>query len=140
MLDSTHTGLTLKVLNKAFTASVMRQEVISNNIANVDTPNYKKSYVSFEEELRWALKRPKQVLSARKTDPRHIDFGPPIPEADDVQPQIHRQDDTTYRTDGNNIDIDVEANEMAENTIMAGYLAVWMREDYRMLSAAANAR
>ena len=47
----------INVLDKAADAAWMRNEVISNNIANVNTPNYKRQDVAFEGELSRALSK-----------------------------------------------------------------------------------
>mgnify|MGYP000530431163 CR=1 FL=1 len=48
---------TVNFLQKALDAASLRQNVLANNIANVNTPGFKRSYVSFEESLQQALKK-----------------------------------------------------------------------------------
>ena len=56
----------INVLDKAADASWLRNEAISNNIANVDTPNYKRQDVAFETELTRALNTTKyDTMDAR---------------------------------------------------------------------------
>jgi flagellar basal-body rod protein FlgB len=58
------------ILEKTLDATWKRNEVISNNIANVDTPQFKRSNVSFEDELNKALDS--SDLDMKTTDQRHI--------------------------------------------------------------------
>ena len=63
------------VLTKAADASALRNKTIANNIANIDTPHYKRQDVSFETELRHALKASKyKSLDAKVADANlHLD-------------------------------------------------------------------
>ena len=105
---------TLLALEKALDTYSPRQQVISHNIANVNTAGYKRSYVSFEEELKQALGK-KDGVSLKRAHPRH--FGPAGSVAE-VAGTVKRDLSTTMRTDGNNVDIDVENAELAMNTIL----------------------
>jgi len=102
------------ILQKALDASWLRNQVISNNIANVDTPNYKAYKVEFEELLRDAMK--KTGTRANITNPRHIPIGNDSLEV--IKPRIVRDTGTSIRMDGNNVDIDVQQASLANNTIM----------------------
>jgi len=52
---------TVDILQRAMDASLIRRDVISNNIANADVPNFKRSVVNFESELKRALNSEKSV-------------------------------------------------------------------------------
>jgi len=103
-------GKTVELLHRGLSVSSLRREVISDNIANVDTPNFKRKTVSFESELSSALAAEKQApgLQAFKTDPRHIDFSGPS-KAMDVKPRITLDYLTTTQNNGNNVDIEEES-------------------------------
>lgn len=105
---------TLLALEKALDAYGLRQQVISHNIANVNTPGYKRHYVSFEEELKQALGKARG-LSLRRAHARHL--GQPG-NVGEVTAVVKRDLSTTMRADGNNVDIDVENAELAMNTIL----------------------
>lgn len=110
-------GRTSAVLEQGLKASVLRRNLIANNIANVDTPGYKRAELSFESQLRRAVASEEpQRLDAYKTDSRHISFNKKI-DFTTVQPRISVEYDTTYRNDGNNVDIDREAADSAKNTM-----------------------
>ena len=99
----------INVLDKAADAANSRNEIISNNIANVDTPNYKRKDVTFERYLEQAL------IGSDTLDERvgeintHLsDFGGMIYTDHSI---------LSYRLDGNNVDIDTENAYLAENQI-----------------------
>lgn len=99
----------VNVLDKAADASWVRNETINNNIANVDTPGYKRQEVQFESVLRSELK------NSRYTD---LDN-----KVENVKLSRLRSNVVTdsasysYRIDGNNVDIDTENVELASNQI-----------------------
>lgn len=100
-------------LSKQLDSSSLTQRVIANNIANVNTPGFKKSYISFQEELRRALdaKAPVMVTS----DQRHIGGRVDISQ---VFPQVLQERGTTMKYSQNNVDIDQEMVNLAANTIL----------------------
>ena len=97
----------INVLNKAADASWMRNTVISNNLANVDTPGYKRKDVQFESYLMAAMtkggslnKRVQDVNLNSLNGTIYTDYS-----------------NLSYRLDGNNVDIDTESSYLAENQI-----------------------
>lgn len=96
------------LLKQALHACALRQEAIAHNIANVNTPGYRRIDVSFEEFLRAAQQTPLQT-----TDPRHYALSP----ARLAKPQVTPDEDAPMRPDGNTVDIDYEMAQLAENQI-----------------------
>ena len=90
------------IVHKALDASWMRNQVIAQNIANIDTPNYKRKTVTFEEQL---------LQEMSKSDFKNSDV-----ENVDIE-VIQENSNLSYRLDGNNVDIDTESAALAENTI-----------------------
>ncbi|MDM8099253.1 MULTISPECIES: flagellar basal body rod protein FlgB [Oceanobacillus] len=86
-----------------------KNNVISNNISNADTPNYKADKVSFKS----ALENEMSGLQARTTNERHLNFG----EEENRPYRIVKDALTTYNHNGNNVDIDREMSELAKNQI-----------------------
>jgi flagellar basal-body rod protein FlgB len=110
---------TLNLLDKALDASTLRQKVITNNIANVDVPNFKRSEVNFESELRRAIQedcKNDKLPHGKMTDPRHIPFHVPT-DISAVKPRINLDYTTTSRNDGNNVDIEKEIVDASKNTM-----------------------
>ena len=99
----------INVLDKAADASWIRNEAISNNIANVGTPGYKRQDVNFEEQLRRAMKNSRYTSIDERVS--NVDL-------DKLNPITYRDHSSlSYRLDGNNVDIDTENVELASNQI-----------------------
>ena len=99
----------INVLDKAADASWIRNEAISNNIANVDTPGYKRQDVNFEEQLRKAMKNSRYTSIDERV--ANVDL-------ERLNPITYRDHSTlSYRLDGNNVDIDTEQAYLADNQI-----------------------
>lgn len=99
----------INVLNKAANASWLRQEAISNNIANDDTPGYKRQDVDFESALSTELKRSQYKSLDQKVSNVALN-----------RLDVNKYTDSagySYRIDDNNVDIDTENVELASNTI-----------------------
>lgn len=86
-----------------------RQQVTSNNIANIDTPGYQRQSVPFESQLQRQLGRGSSQLST--TDPRHISTGSKLRGQLAMDPV---QMLTSSRADGNSVDIDQEMISLAD--------------------------
>ena len=96
------------------TAASMRHEVISHNIANVNTPNYRRSVLDFEELLAKELygEEPDGKLQMVRTHDEHL---PAAPLPFHAEPTIYQDNTTIMRTDDNNVDIDIEMASLAKN-------------------------
>jgi len=107
---------TVDVLHRSMDASVVRRSVIANNFANANVPNFKRSNVNFESELKRALDSEKQkpALELTMTHPKHI---PNHKDRDYRDVQIRRVLDYTsaYNNNGNNVDPEQEINAALEN-------------------------
>ena len=97
----------INVLEKASIASQKRHEVLSNNIANGDTPNYKRQDVNFESVLNGAIHNGDTLDEAV----RNI-------ELNTLNANVYTDNSSlSYRLDGNNVDIETENAYLAENQI-----------------------
>lgn len=92
----------VNLLEKMLDVSATKHKVIANNIANINTPGYKKMEVSFAEQLEKVIKD----TSANKFDV----FQPKI---------VVSKEDTNVatRNDGNNVDMDKEVSALMKNTL-----------------------
>lgn len=104
----------LKLREKALDAAWTRNEVIAQNIANVDTPNYKKKTVRFEEYLADALD--KDGFKGNTTDRRHIQIGGSDVDSTNIKVTTENKNLST-RLDGNNVDVESEMASLAKNDI-----------------------
>ena len=110
---------TMQILEKALDATSQRHNVISNNIANVDTPGFKRTDVLFEDQLKKALNT--DSIEGNRTDSRHISIGKQ--DLGEIKPNMVTDESTSYRIDGNNVDIDNEMAKLAKNQLMYDALA-----------------
>lgn len=107
-------------LGRGLAAANLRQEVISNNIANVNTPNFKKSDVVFEELLAKEIGMDDSGrLPLVRTHDRHL----PVGMTGGVKAVIQEDDTTTMRVDNNNVDIDIEMASLAKNQLYYNAMA-----------------
>lgn len=123
VLDSTAS----RALEKALDTASLRHQVIAHNLANVNTPGFKRFRVDFGAELRQALASDGfEPLPLAATRPGHVGFsgGTARPANDRVTGStVVREDSTTMRNDGNNVDLEAEMSLMTENSLWYSALA-----------------
>lgn len=120
----------INVLSKAADASWKRNEVLANNLANVDTPGYKRKDVQFETYLM------KELVGDNALDKRVANIN------------LRRLDATTYtdyanlsyRMDGNNVDIDTETANIAQNQIKYYALLDSITQEFNRLKSVISSR
>jgi flagellar basal-body rod protein FlgB len=111
----------MMVLQKSLDALAVQHEVIANNLANIDTPQFKRSVVSFQDKLKKALDVNSPSLLWR-TNPKHF----PIPQTvslNNFKPDVTTITETIGRNDGNNVDLEMESGLLAENNLLYNSLA-----------------
>ncbi|MDF2724128.1 MAG: flagellar basal-body rod protein FlgB [Paenibacillus sp.] len=123
----------LGLMERTLDAATLRQKVISNNVANVDTPYFKRSDVRFEQLLSNELN--KQSLQGRRTDPRHIPIGRT---SAPVMPQIVSDETTMMNNNLNNVDIDYEMSDLAKNQLRYNTLIGQVSHDLKNYRTAMN--
>lgn len=111
MLNRTYSNVNF--FQKALDATWLRNEAISNNIANVNTPGYKRATVEFENILK--DKMIERTVPLRTTNIRHIGKNNSI---HNINPKIKINKEYSTKHDKNNVNIDVEMANLAKNTIM----------------------
>lgn len=121
-------------LQKALDATWQRDEIISHNISNIDTPNYKSQGISFEEQLKSLIQS--RGIKGKKTRNKHLDIG--ISSDLDFQPTLYTINNTSMREDGNNVDIDNEMTKQAQNTITYYYLTEKTSQELKRLKNVIN--
>jgi flagellar basal-body rod protein FlgB len=120
----------VNVLDKALDASNLRETVITNNLANVNTPGYKRREVDFETLLRQELDQTKwESLDSKiqNVNLNHLDAG--------VQYDMAAYN-YDYRLDGNNVDVDVENVELASEQIRYQMLSDSVTQEFSRISTA----
>ncbi|WP_027090877.1 flagellar basal body rod protein FlgB [Cohnella thermotolerans] len=129
-------GASFQRLEGAIKAASLRQQVLANNIANDDTPNFKRSDVVFEELLAQAMGggTPSGALAGIRTDERHIPIGGSagtVPSA-----QVVTEESTQINNNKNNVDIDKEMSLLAENQLSYNFYAQQINHDIKMMQIA----
>lgn len=117
----------LNFLKRALDGSWKRSEVINNNIANVNTPGFKKSTVEFEGLLAKELNNNSFDLNVTQSGHMNLNgFG-------DEKYLIKTDRSTSTRHDGNNVNIDVENSESSKNFIYYNAVAKQMDSQFKRL-------
>lgn len=111
---------------KALDGTWQKNKAITSNIANVNTPNYKRKTVNFEEQLKKSITENKISLSI--TNNKHI---PSIQE--NFSPLVVKDNSMSYRIDKNNVNIDTENAELAKNTIMYNALIKQVSDEFKKI-------
>ena len=104
------------LLQREMDVTSLRYQVSANNLANSEVPNFKRSTVNFESELKKALESEdaaENSLHLTTTDSRHIQINTPI-DYRSVEPRRVLDYTTTSKANGNNVDAETEANNILQ--------------------------
>ena len=117
------------VLKTAADASWLREEVLTNNIANVDTPNYKRQDVEFTTYLKSALEQagtPASTLTQKVNEAN----------LSGITTRTYTENTTlSYRMDGNNVDLATENADLAAEQINYNALIDSMNNEFTRMKA-----
>lgn len=115
----------VNVLGKAADASWLRNDILANNLANVDTPGYKRKDIDFESQLRRALGSSRYESVDSKVS--HVT-------STELEGRVYTDAaNFSYRLDGNNVDIDTENVELASNQIKYNGLMSSINQEFANL-------
>ena len=118
-------GNTISMEEKALSYLYKKEEVLMNNMANVSTPGFKRTDVSFEEEFRSKLIEASGSKSSRA-----------MPDAiAESNYTLYSRDDSA-RVDENNVNMDVEQTEFARSGLQYQYLMQSVNMDFKLLQTA----
>ncbi len=122
-----------KLMVEGLNARAMRQDLISSNIANIDTPFYKARDVDFESAL---IQKTKEIygsnatttpkLEMAQTNSAHLDG---TTDFDSSKSTLYLRDGHMARNDGNTVDLDVETSELGKNAMMFNALSSALQKD-----------
>lgn len=124
---------TISILSKSMDGSAIKQRVISDNIANINTPEYKRKYVDFESRLKDAIELENKKTGLFRTDKNHLSLSSSI---QSIRPEIKTDRTASLREDGNNVDLDMELANLAENTIRFNTLSETVIKKYSAVKSA----
>ena len=117
------------VLKTAADASWLREEVLSNNIANVDTPNYKRQDVEFKTYLNSAIEQSGKPKAALTQKINNVDLS-------NIKTRTYTDNSSlSYRIDGNNVDLSTENVELAAEQINYNALIDSMNNEFSRFKA-----
>lgn len=122
-------GNTIPMAQKSLDFLWKQQEVLAMNIANVDTPGYKRKTVTFEDEYRNRLMAASQTKNTSK-------IRQAIDEADCL---VYSRDDSG-RVDENNVNADVENTRIARSTLHYQYLLQSVSNDIKRYQSVAKSQ
>ena len=106
----------IDLLQREMDVASLRYQVSANNLANSEVPNFKRSTVNFESELKRAFdseEAAKKSFKLTLTDSRHIQINTPV-DYRNVQPRRVLDYTTTAKANGNNVDAETEANNILQ--------------------------
>ena len=109
-------GIQSELLVNLMSASSKRASVIANNIANQNTPGFKRQFLEFEELLTQAVARGTRDLTS-------------------VQPRILVDEETPGGDDGNNVNMENEMNSMRQNRLLYETYASILSSRFEVLRA-----
>jgi flagellar basal-body rod protein FlgB len=124
----------MSITEKTLDASLIRNEVISNNIANVDTPGFKRSSVLFEEVLSNSMNN---KLHGFRINNKHLPIG--RDRENRVEPKVIKDNNKlSMRIDGNNVDVENEMAALAKNNIKYQLLVQNLNSGFKRLKTVIN--
>ena len=118
-------GNSINMAQKSLDYLWKKQNIITDNIANQDTPGYKSKFVTFEDELRNNIKKSELTTSQG--------YGDAIKESD---LKINTTENESARLDGNNVNPDAEYVELARTTIQYQYAIRAVSDEFSRLRSA----
>lgn len=125
-------------MEAAVYAAEMRQRVISDNVANAETPHFKRSEVVFEQLLEQELGNGIPKITGRRTDARHIPIGSGASRLPDAQ--VITDTTTTMNNNQNNVDSDREMALLAKNQLSYNFYIQQINHDLKMMRTAIDGR
>jgi len=112
-----------------------RQKVISSNIANINTPNYKTKELSFESQLQ--EKNRQKDLQLVTTHQNHMKE--PVDNSKKINTKLYEVENLQEQNDGNNVNLDTQMSEMAKNSTIFQALQASIRKDVTFFTSVIDA-
>ena len=108
----------IQIVEAGIKAEAARQKAIATNIANMNSPGYRRIDVRFEEILAKALKKNDKV------------------DVSTIKPEIYHPNKTHVKANGNDVSLDVEVGEMVKNSLRHRILATVLKKKYQQMQSA----
>ena len=103
-----------------------KQKVISSNISNINTPNYKTKDLIFENELNAAT----NVIPLKQTSSKHINSIGTI--SNENSQKLIEVSGLQEQNDGNNVNLDSQMSEMSKNKVLFDAIQSSIKRDSRL--------
>jgi flagellar basal-body rod protein FlgB len=135
MFEGNAFGKTVDLLSRSMDVTLLRREVIADNMANSEVPNFKRSDVNFESALKRALESEnvKPVLDLAVTDDRHMPLWRPT-DWQTVQPRRVLDYLSTSKNNGNNVDPEQELMASLQNQLMYTLMAQAVNFEFQQVN------
>jgi len=105
------------LMQKSLDSVAIRHQNIVNNLANIDTPGFKRVEVSFQDQLKATLDKGTEPCLLWRTHAKHLPLNEPV-DLRNFKPQVKTVTETIGRNDGNNVDLEMETAKLAENQLL----------------------
>ena len=136
LFNGTITMKTMNILEKGLDTALLRRQVLANNMANVSVPNFKRSEVAFESEMKRAIdseKVAREQPAIRANNPRHMTQFLPR-DFSSVRAKVHVDYISKMRNDGNNVDLEDETSKNVRNQLQYNLMVNRMGASFRQLN------
>lgn len=121
----------INMYQDALDASSQRHSVIADNLANVNTPGYKRKEVAFKDKLREAYMGEGPEVELHQAHPEHFDLSVKRP----IEATTFQVNDTAIRNDDNNVDPDRQMAKLSKNSMYYRGLSQFLRTEFRTLDS-----
>ena len=141
-MPSLNFGVTPALLKDALAGAAFEHTSISNNIANVNTPNYQRFDVAYKEALAATEPTPPDPneLSLVTDNPRQIQINGEIPAQPFHVYSTRNPNPLQMRADGNNVDLDQEMAMLTQNSAYQQTMAQFLTTEYTRIRSAIEER
>ena len=112
----------VSLLEAGIRAEGLRQNTIASNVANIETPGYRRLDVKFEDLLAKALAASGPV------------------DLDNLEPEIYKPGNTPVKANGNDVSMEAEVGQMVENSLRQAAYVRLLRKKFSQIEAAVNIR
>jgi flagellar basal-body rod protein FlgB len=112
----------VEYLEAGIKAENLRQKTIANNVANIETPGYRRVDVKFKELLAKALDSPGTI------------------DLNELESQIYQPKQTAVKSNGNDVNLETEAGEMVKNTLRHKTYIRLLYKQYRQIEMAMDVK
>jgi flagellar basal-body rod protein FlgB len=107
-----------ELIEAGLRAEGLRQKAIANNVANLETPGYRRIDVKFEELLAKALKSSGEI------------------DLEDIEPLIHQPKKTPLKSNGNDVNLESEVGQLVQNALRYKTYIRLLNKKYRQIEMA----